>query len=101
MNSRTKGHGFERTMAVRLRKIFPDVSTSRFRGALWWDIAGVDLTGTDPYNFQCKAKETSPSYHSILASMPKGQNINVILHKRNNKGIVAVIDFEDFLKMIT
>jgi hypothetical protein len=100
MNSRTKGHDFERFCATRLREIFPDVATSRFKGALWWDIAGVDLTNTGNYNFQCKAKETSPSYHLILASMPKGEHINVILHKKNNRGIVAVLDFEDFLELI-
>jgi hypothetical protein len=69
-------------------------------GKLWLDSQKVDLSGTDPYYFQCKATEHTPAYHSILSEMPKTGNVNVILHKRNNMGIVAVMAFDDFLKLV-
>lgn len=101
INSRTKGHSFEREIASKLRaELWPDCQTSRFMGRLWDDHCGVDLTGTLGYNIQCKALEHAPAYLNILASMPKGVNVNIILHKQNNKGIVAVVNFEDFLKLI-
>jgi hypothetical protein len=100
MNSRTKGHDFERKMAEKLREVWPNCYTQRFKGSLWMDHCGIDLVNTPPFNFQLKATERPPGYHKILSAMPKGRNINVILHKRNNKGIVAVLSYDDFLKII-
>lgn len=64
------------------------------------DSLKVDLTETDLYYFQCKATENTPAYHKILEEMPQSGHTNVILHKRNNKGVVAVMRFDDFLKLI-
>lgn len=100
MNSKRKGNRFEVEMAFRLREVFPNARTCRFMGKLWLDAAKVDIDGTDPFYFQCKATEKAPAYHSILHEMPQTFNTNVILHKRNNAGTVAVLDFEDFLKLI-
>jgi hypothetical protein len=70
-------------------------------GRLWLDSLKVDLTETYPFSFQCKAVEhLAKSYHSILDEMPKNGNTNVILHKKNNRGVVVVLAFEDFLKLI-
>lgn len=100
MNSRTKGHGFERWCCERLREVFPDVHTSRFVGALWWDQCGVDLVETPGFNVQCKAKERTVPYHDILEFMPQGGNTNIIIHKRNNKGCIVALRLDDFLKLI-
>lgn len=101
LNSKRKGNAFEREIAFRLRKeLWPQCQTSRFMGQLWLDHCGVDLTGTPGFNIQLKALERVPSYHSILARMPRGQNKNIIIHKRNNSGCVVVLGFEDFLKLI-
>jgi hypothetical protein len=100
MNSKRKGNAFEVEAAFRLREVFPNARTCRFMGKLWLDECKVDISDTDPFYFQCKATEKAPSYHSILAEMPQSKNINVILHKRNRAGTVAVMDFEDFLKLI-
>lgn len=100
MNSKRKGNKFEVEMAFRLRELFPDARTCRFMGQLWLDSQKVDLTGTDPYYFQCKASERFGAYHSTLEEMPKNGHINVILHKRNNRGTVAVIRFDDFIKLL-
>ena len=101
MNGRKKGHDFERWCAAKLRELWPDVQTCRFAGALWLDYSGVDLTHTAPFNFQCKAVEKlSPGHHEIINSMPKGKNINAIIHKKNNKGIIVVLALEDFLRIV-
>ncbi len=100
MNSRTKGHGFERAMAVRLREIWPGCYTTRFKGSAWLDYSGIDLVGTQGFNIQLKAMERSPAYHDILNIMPKDENINIIIHKRNKRGCVVVLDLDDFIKML-
>jgi hypothetical protein len=98
MNSRTKGHDFERQMAERLREIWPECFTTRFKGSLWLDHCGVDLVGTPGYNVQLKAVERlSPGVHEILEAMPKGQNTNIVIHKRNRKGIIVAMKLEDFI----
>lgn len=102
MNSRTKGHSFERKIAERLRgEVWPECFTTRFKGSAWLDSCGVDLIGTPGFNVQLKAVERlSPGYHEILASMPKDQNRNIIIHKRNNKGCVVALDLDDFLQLL-
>jgi len=101
INAKIKGNRFEVEMAFRLREIFPDARTSRFMGRLWDDRCGVDIVGTPGWHFQCKAVERlAPGYHEILSAMPKNGNTNAILHKRNNRGIVVVLNFEDFLKLL-
>ena len=101
MNSRTKGHSFERDMAFKLRQeLWPDCRTSRFMGNLWLDSCGVDLTGTGDFNVQCKAMERTPPYHSILKAMPTGIKTNIVIHKRNNAGIIVALDLKDFIKIL-
>jgi hypothetical protein len=101
MNSRTKGHQFEREIAAKLRaELWPECYTSRFMGSLWLDHCGVDLTGTPGFNIQLKALERAPAYHDILSSMPKGDNKNVVIHKRNNKGCVVVMGLDDFIRLL-
>ena len=101
MNGRTKGHNFERSMAEKLRsEIWPECYTTRFKGSPWLDSCGVDLIGTPDFNVQLKALERAPSYHEILNTMPKDINMNIVIHKRNNKGSIVAIKLEDFLKII-
>lgn len=100
MNGRTKGHAFERQMAERLREIWPDCFTTRFKGSLWLDHCGIDLVGTPGYNIQLKATERTPAYHDILEMMPKDRNRNIVIHKRNRKGCVVVMRFDDFLNLM-
>ena len=103
INSKRKGNRFEQEMAFTFRQQlnWQDCWTSRFMGALWQDHLGVDLAGTPGYNIQCKNVERlSPGYHEILAGMPQNKNVNVILHKRNNKGVVAVLELDDFIQII-
>jgi hypothetical protein len=102
MNSKQKGNQFERQMAAILRaEIWPACYTSQFMGSAWDDYQGIDLTGTPGFNVQLKAVERlSPGYHEILTKMPKGKNKNIVIHKRNNRGAIVAIGFEDFIKLV-
>ena len=60
MNSRTKGHDFERLMAEKLREVWPECYTTRFKGTLWLDRRGVDQVGTLEYNILTDGNRTYP-----------------------------------------
>jgi hypothetical protein len=102
MNSKQKGNQFERQMAAILRdRIWPECYTSRFMGSAWDDYNGIDLTGTPGFNVQLKAVERlSPGYHEILAKMRKDKNTNIVIHKKNNRGAVVALEFDDFIKLV-
>lgn len=64
------------------------------------DDAGVDLVGTEPFNIQCKAVESSINVHRIIERMPVDANYNVVFHKRNHMGTVVSMDMEDFMELV-
>lgn len=100
MNSRTKGHAYERKLAREFRLAgWTECQTSRFESKML-DDKGVDFTNTKPFNIQAKAMERTPAYHDILKGMPKDTNYNVIFHKRNNKGEVVVMSKDDFYELV-
>jgi hypothetical protein len=101
-SNRQKGHQFERHTASILRaELWPECFSSRFMGCAWDDYNGRDLTGTPGFNIQLKAVERlSPGYHEILSKMLKNSNKNIVIHKRNNKGAIVAMTFEDFIKLI-
>lgn len=98
-SARTKGHNFEREMAQLFRELgWSDCVTSRSESKNLDDL-GIDLCYTDPFQIQCKAQEkmdTAP--HDLLSSMPEG--LNVVIHKRNNKGTIVYLDLKNFLNLI-
>ncbi len=102
INSKQKGNQFERHCAAILRReLWPECFTSRFMGSAWLDYNGIDLTGTPGYNIQLKAVERlSPGYHEILSKMLQNENTNIVIHKRNNKGAVVAMEFNDFIKLV-
>lgn len=100
MNSRSKGHNFERMAAEYLRVLWPDCFTTRYKGSPWLDHAGVDLVNTGNFNVQLKAMERAPSYHTILNSMPKDGKTNIIIHKKNRSGCLCVLSLADFIKLV-
>jgi hypothetical protein len=102
MNAKLKGNQFERQMAAILReKLWPECYTSRFMGSAWLDYNGVDLTGTPGFNIQLKAVERlSPGYHEILDKMLKNKDTNIVIHKRNNRGAIVAMEFENFIKLV-
>ena len=101
INSRDKGHAYERKLAKEFRKLgYAECRTSREVSKIR-DNMGVDLCGLPDFNVQAKAVEKLGSVHEILKSMPKEEGVtNVVFHKRNRKGEVVSIKKEDFYKLI-
>lgn len=114
--NRTAGHGFELEVINRLKetKMFPHVvstrSENRTRDGQKVDIINRDelKNGRLPYNFQCKNTCRVEKYHELLAEMPKGTAINVVMHKRtkrtgarfNTIGYYAILRQGDFIDLI-
>jgi len=93
INRRTAGHNFERKLAEELRELgFHRCQTSRY-ASREKDDQGVDFVNTEPFSIQAKRWSSAPSYHEVLKSMPEEstENMNIILHRRPNKGDVAVL----------
>ena len=99
INSRNKGHTFERDMAEFLRIYGWEAVTSRSESKAL-DDQKVDLFDNTPFYFQLKCVERmTKSYHDLLKEIKKGK-IPVVLHKRKNKGVVAVMQLEDFANLL-
>ncbi len=99
-NARQKGHAYERKLATELREFYPDCKTSRYESRAL-DDAKVDLTNTPPFSIQAKAVERGCDWFSlILKEMPKDENMNICMWKRNNKGELAIMSKESFYKII-
>ena len=95
INSRKKGHKFELDI-VNMLKVYGYEAVSSRSESKNLDDQKVDIVDNTKFYFQCKHVERMvESYHDILASMKKGK-IPVIFHKRNNKGVVAVLTLKDF-----
>ena len=100
INGRIKGKRFElKTAAMWTEKMGGPVERSGYVNKKL-DDAGVDLVGTDPFNIQCKAVESSMNIHKILDRMPQDQNMNVVFHKRNHAGTVVSMSEADFMEMV-
>jgi hypothetical protein len=97
INSKNKGSSFERKLAKFFRELGFPCTTSRF-SSKEMDDKKVDLCGL-PINLQAKAVEKLGCMHTILASMPDDDKINVVFHKKNNKGTVVAMSEDDFLKI--
>lgn len=100
-NSKQKGNLFERECVTFLREhVFPNCHLSRHFGSAYLDQHGVDLTGTDNFNVQCKAVERSLPYHDILKRMPQSVNTNIVIHQRNGTGVIVAMELNDFIKLL-
>ena len=100
INSREKGKRFELDIAKRWMRLFGGEVDRTSYASKKMDDAGVDLTNTDPFYLQCKAVEQSLDIHAILDRMPHDGHYNVVIHKRNNRGIIAALYLEDFEELL-
>ena len=99
-NSRAVGHTYERILRQEFIELGWDkCQTSRY-ASREHDDANVDFVNTEPFNFQAKRWTHAPSYHDVLKSMPDDNNYNIIIHKRPNKGEVAVMSKETLFEII-
>src|SRR6476620_4942862 len=95
INARSKGHGYERALVKLFKELgFEGCTTSRLSSKAL-DDAKVDLYGL-PINVQAKAVEKLGCVHAILESMPKDDKLNVVFHKKNNKGTIVAMTQADF-----
>tara|TARA_R100001440_G_scaffold75307_1_gene102198 strand:- start:4057 stop:4389 length:333 start_codon:yes stop_codon:yes gene_type:complete len=99
INSRNKGKRFELRIAEVWARVMGGDPQRTGYVSKWLDDQGVDLTDTDPFYLQCKAHERSLPMHDILDAMPDGENYNVVIHKRNNRGCIVALRFSDFLEL--
>jgi len=100
INARQKGKRFELKMAKLWMSYFGgNVERSSFASKKLDDM-GVDLTNTPPFNLQLKAHERSIDIHSILQRMPKDENYNIVIHKRNHQPPIAAMHLDDFMELV-
>jgi len=102
VNSRTKGHNFERAITRELKAFFPEAITSR-AGARFEDVNGIDIINCGMFNVQCKRRENLNIFKVLINEMPEDHNINVVFWKKDRqKDIVCMkkTDFYEILQML-
>jgi len=101
MDVRKKGLDYERKLVNELKVLFnnEEIGTSRNLSRIK-DSLKCDILNVPMFNIQAKATEHTPPYHGLLKEMPQNTNYNVIFHKRNNKGEVAVMSKDSFYEII-
>lgn len=98
--ARSKGHGFEREVAIALRAIYPKAR----RHLEYQDVEanGVDLVETGPFRIQCKRlKEYAPlsrldeiEFDDLLGEIP------VLVTAADNKPALAALPLVDLIRLI-
>lgn len=98
--SRTKGHSFERQIAVALRVVYP--------GARRWlenhkdDANGVDLVDTGHYRFQLK-RGRKPAPLSKLKEVQCDEalgEVPVLVTQGDFERVLVALPFEEFLRLL-
>lgn len=98
INSKNKGSSYERALVKAIKNLFPDAATSRLMSKQT-DDDGVDLVKTGRWAVQAKAMERTPKFHYILDRIPAKYGTPVCMWKKNNKGSVVTLKFEDWLEI--
>lgn len=99
INSRTKGHSYERHITTELKEYFPDAITSR-NGARFQDAKGIDIINTGLFNVQCKRRENLNIFNVLNKEMPVDQNINIVFWKRNRLKDIVCLCKQDFYELL-
>lgn len=99
INSRSKGNNFERALAQTFREKGWKTAVCSRAESKNTDDSGVDICFTPPFQVQAKAVERFGKHHEVLKGMPQNGSINIIFHKRNNKGTTVTMTEEDFWKL--
>lgn len=101
INARKKGHAYELDIIQWCKEIGWEEAVSSRSESKRTDDKGVDICYTNPFNIQCKAVENLGSVHKVLAAMPKDENYNVVMHKRNRQGTIVSMTLADFTELVT
>ncbi len=93
---RTKGHGFERDIAKRLREIFPNASRKLEYQAE--ACSGVDIAGTGVFKAQCKRYKGYAPISKLEEIREPG--IHALITKADHKPTVIALYFDDFMRIV-
>lgn len=98
--SRTKGHGFEREIAIALRDIFPDARRHlEYQDA---EANGVDLINTGKYFIQCKRGRKYASLTAIKEVQCDEAlgDVPVLVTKGDNEKILVALPLDEFIRLL-
>jgi hypothetical protein len=99
-SSRRKGHSWERSVAIRLRSVFP-----KARRQLEYhedDCNGVDIANTGRFKFQCKKlKKYSPitAIEEIKCDVALG-DIPVLVTAGDRQPPMAILPFDNLMELL-
>jgi len=93
---RNKGLNFERTIANKLKHIFPKAKRHLETQASEAE-KGIDLDCTDPLGIQCKAYK---NYAPITKLEEVKYGVPVLITKGDRKKPVAVMYLDDWIKLL-
>lgn len=98
--SRTKGHSFERWVAIQMRRIYPKAR----RHLEYQDSQafGVDIAECGEYLIQCKRGRKYASMKAIeeIQVCPIEGGIPVLVTKGDNKEPLVAMHFSHFIKLV-
>jgi hypothetical protein len=97
VNSRRKGHQYERDIRIMLLPVFPDCERTQEGESL--DRDGVDLKKTGALAFQCKRGRKYASA-SVLKEVKAPGKIPLVITRADNEESVVIMYAEDFMKII-
>jgi hypothetical protein len=99
--SRTKGHSFERELAIMLRPLFPNAR--RHLEYQDQEANGVDLVETGDFRFQskkCKAYVSINTINEITADRLLGE-VPVLVTAADHKPAMAVLYLDDLIALMS
>ncbi len=98
---RQKGHSFERWVANKLKKVFPDAR--RHLEYQMGEALGRDVANTGNYLIQCKRnrKYANPSAIGEVQIDPIECGIPVLVTKGDNLEPLACLPFSHFLELVS
>ena len=97
MNGKKKGKAGE----LELAKILRGYGYEAKRGVQYKGGSdSPDVVGLEGIHIECKRVENLNIYNAVeQADRDCGENIPVVMHRRNNKPWLATLHLEDFLKL--
>lgn len=99
--SRTKGHQFERDIAIEMRELgWKDAR--RHLEYQDQEANGIDLVHTDPFLIQCKRLHNYVPVNTIFEINPddKEKGMRVLVTKADNQPAMAVMEWEDLKTLL-
>ena len=96
VNSRRKGHQYERETCALLRPVYPDCERTQEGDSL--DRAGVDIRGTGSLAIQCKRGRGYASARVLKEITAPG--IPVLITRADNERSVAMLYADDLIRIL-